>query len=128
MKKQIICIIICGVLSLAFLAGGLFALIDRDQKRIENEAAIEKLQQEQVLLSKNTSAQEVNTIQKTNEQLQQEIEVLEDDCSNLDNETLILEQEYEKLSQDETNIYYMTILEALKKGMEQVESYINNNQ
>ena len=34
------------MLSLAFLAGGLFALIDRDQKRIENEAAIEKLQQE----------------------------------------------------------------------------------
>ena len=128
MKKQIICIIICGVLSLAFLAGGLFALINRDQKRVENEAAIEKLEQEQLLLTKNTSANEAAVIQKNNECLQQEIEALEVECSDLENETLILQQEYEKLSQDETNIYYMTILEALKKGMEQVESYINNAQ
>lgn len=128
MKKQIICIIICGVLSLAFLAGGLFALIDRDQKRAENEAAIEKLQQEQLLLTKNTSAQEAKAVQENNNLLQQDIEALEGECADLENEILILQQEYEKLSQDETNIYYMTILEALKKGMEQVESYINNAQ
>lgn len=128
MKKQIICIIICGVLSLAFLAGGLFALIDRDQKRAENEAAIEKLQQEQLLLTKNTSAQEAKAVQENNTLLQQDIEALEGECADLENEILILQQEYEKLSQDETNIYYMTILEALKKGMEQVESYINNAQ
>lgn len=128
MKKNIICIIICGVLSLALIAGGLLALMDRDQKRTENEAAIEKLQQEQILLSKSTSEKEAAALQKSNEQLQQEIEALESECADLDRQALALQQEYEKLSQDETNIYYMTILEALQKGMEKVEGYINNAQ
>ena len=128
MKKQIICIIICGVLSLAFLAGGLLSLADRDQKQKENISAIEDLQAQQEALSKNTSAQEAADIQKSNKQLQQQIEELEGQCSDLQHQTELLEQEYEKLCQDETNIYYMEILEELRKGMEKVEGYINDPQ
>ncbi len=128
MKKNIICIIICGVLSLAFLAGGLLSLVARDHKKTENEVAIQKLQQEQTQLQKSSSEKEAAQLQKSNEQLQQEIEALESECTDLQQQAQVLQQEYDKLCQDETNIYYMTILEALQKGMEKVEGYINNAQ
>ena len=128
MKKNIICIIVCSVLSLAFLAGGILALLDRDQKQKDNTLAIQQLQQQQKELQKNTSAKEAVEVQKTNEALQQEIETLEGECSELDDQAKLLQQEYDTLSQDETNIYYMTILEELLKGMEKVEGYINDHQ
>lgn len=128
MKKNIICIVICGVLSLAFLAGGILSLMARNDKKAENEAALQKLQQEQVELQKNTSKAEAAELQSSNNQLQSEIEALENVCAELEEQNQGLQQEYEALSQDETTIYYKTILEALQKGMEKVEGYINDAQ
>ena len=125
MKKNIICNIICIVLSLAFLTGGILALKARDDLNNKNNAELEKLRQEQVDVSKIDNSQQIAEVQKENEALQNEIETLNFECENLDSSNAELEQLYETLSQDEENIYYMTILESLKKGMKQVESYLN---
>ena len=126
--KNTICIILCAALSLAFLAGGIFALISRDNKLKENEAAIKQLRQEQDTLVKEDCTQEISDVQQNNTQLQQQIDTLKTECDQLDENNVALQQEYETLSQDENTIYYLTVLESLKKGMEKVESYINNAQ
>lgn len=128
MKKNIICIIICGVLSLAFLAGGLLSLVTRDQKQKENEAALQQLQQQQAQLRKDSTGQKLTEAQNNNDALNNEIETLTYECENLDQSNAELQQQYDALSQDETNIYYMTVLESLRKGMEKVEGYINDAQ
>lgn len=128
MKKNIICMIICGILSLGFLAGGILLLQARNQKEQENEAKLNALRQEQAQLSQDTSGQQLTEAKTSNEALSNEVDTLTEECENLDKVNSELEQLYETLSQDETNIYYMTILESLKKGMEQVEGYLNNDQ
>ena len=128
MNKNIICTILCIVLSLAFIAGGLFALKYRNDLKNKNDAELEKLRQEQVDVSKIDNSQQIAEVQKENEALQSEIETLNSECENLDTSNEELKQQYETLSQDEENIYYLTILESLKKGMEQVESYLNDPQ
>lgn len=124
MKKNIICIIICSVLSLAFIAVGLLSLVTRDQKQKENEAALQQLQQQQAQLRKDTSGQKLTEAQNNNDALNNEIGTLTYECENLDESNAELQQQYDALSQDETNIYYMTVLESLRKGMEKVEGYI----
>jgi len=120
--------IICGILSLGFLAGGILLLQARNQKEQENEAKLNALRQEQAQLSQDTSGQQLTEAKTSNEALSNEVDTLTEECENLDKVNSELEQLYETLSQDETNIYYMTILESLKKGMEQVEGYLNNDQ
>lgn len=128
MKKNIICMIICGLLSLGFLAGGIFLLQARNQKENINEEKLAALRQEQAQLSQDTSAVQLAEAKAANEALRSEVDTLNDECENLDKTNEELAKLYETLSQDETNIYYMTILESLKKGMERVESYLNNDQ
>jgi len=128
MKKNIICMIICGVLSLGFLAGGILLLQTRNQKEQQNEAKLAALRQEQARLGQDTSAQQLTEAKNTNETLRNEVEALTVECENLDKVNSELEQLYETLSQDENTVYYMTILESLKKGMDLVESYLNNDQ
>ena len=128
MKKNIICTIVCIVLSLAFLAGGIFALKTRDDLKKKNDAELEKLRQEQAQISITDTPQQITAVQKENEALNSEISTLTEECAALDDSNADLEQQYETLSQDEENIYYLTILESLKKGMEKVESYLNDPQ
>lgn len=128
MKKNIIWSIICIVLSLAFLSAGIMALKARDDLKNKNDAELEKLRQEQVQVGKTETPQQITAVQKENEALTKEIETLNSECEALDASNEELEQQYETLTQDETNIYYMTILESLKKGMEKVESYLNDAQ
>ena len=128
MKKNIICMIICGLLSLGFLAGGIFLLQARNQKENINEEKLAALRQEQAQLSQDTSAVQLAEAKAANEALRSEVDTLNDECENLDKTNEELAKLCETLSQDETNIYYMTILESLKKGMERVESYLNNDQ
>ena len=99
-----------------------------DNKLKENEAAIKQLRQEQDTLVKEDCTQEISDVQQNNTQLQQQIDTLKTECDQLDENNVALQQEYETLSQDENTIYYLTVLESLKKGMEKVESYINNAQ
>lgn len=128
MKKNIITIVICSILSLAFIAGGLFCLISYNQKQAENKTAIAQLQKQQEELQKNTSGKDAETLQQSNDLLQQEVDTLEATGSTLSQHAEDLQKEYETLSQDETVIYYQTILAELLKGMEKVEGYINDAQ
>ena len=128
MKKNIICTMICIVLSLAFLAGGIMALKARDELKTKNNAELENLRREQAEISKTDTPQQITEIQKEIEDLNNEIEALNSECENLDKSSQELKQLYETLSGDEENLYYLTILESLKKGMEQVESYLNDPQ
>lgn len=128
MKKNIICMIICGVLSLGFLAGGIYLLQTRNQKAHENEEKLASLRQEQAQLSQDTSAQQLADAKSTNETLRSEVNTLTEECENLEKTNEELAQQYDTLSQDENVVYYMTILESLKKGMELVEGYLNNDQ
>ena len=134
MKKNIIPIILCTVcvvLSVFFILGGLYALkkdvsFVPEQKNF-NEG-VEKLQQEKAQLKIEDTQDEVAAIEQECTELQQGIETAESECERLDEEAIALQEEYEKLCADETNIYYMTILDELKKGMEQVEQYLEDTQ
>ena len=134
MKKNIIPIILCTVcvvLSVFFVLGGLYALkkdvsFVPEQKNF-NEG-VEKLQQEKAQLKIEDTQDEVAAIEQECTELQQSIETAESECERLDEEAIALQEEYEKLCADETNIYYMTILDELKKGMEQVEQYLEDTQ
>ena len=128
MNKHLNSIIICSVLSLAFLAGGLLSLMNYDEKRTENQTAVRQLQQEQAQLEKESCKEQVTSLQSSNEQLQKDIETLESECADLEKRNTGLKEEYEQLSQDENNIYYMTVLESLQKGIEKVEQYIKDAQ
>ena len=134
MKKNTIPIIlcaVCAVLSVFFILGGLYVLkkdvsFVPEQKNFSE--GVEKLQQEKAQLKVEDTQDEVAAIEQACTELQQSIEAAESECVRLDEEAIALQEEYERLCADETNIYYMTILDALKKGMGQVEQYLENAQ
>lgn len=123
MNKNTWCIIICSVLSVAFLATGLWMLHLNAEKKAGLEAAVA---QEQGKLSQYANADaQLAAAQKEKQAIEESISALEAENARLDEEATQLQQEYDKLAQDENNIYLMTILESLQKGMKKVEEYIN---
>ena len=68
---------------------------------------------------------ELAALQEENRQLEAEAEELEEENSALDEETAQLQQEYDALAQQEENVYYQTILDALTEGMNLVDGYLN---
>ena len=132
MKKNIIPIILCVVciaLSAWFILSGIQALDARKarvQEQKNNAAALSKLQQEKAQLKVEDTRDEVAAIEQECAEIQQSIETAESESVQLDEDAAALQEEYEKLLEDETNIYYMTILEALQEGMSKVEEYLEN--
>lgn len=127
MKKNIICIALCGVLSVACIAGGFFLLGARNDKQKSNDEVLQKLQDEKSGISSAALEQEADALDQENQQLQERITEAEENCTQLDGEAERLQQEYDVLIKDETNVYYMTILEALQEGMSKVEEYISGS-
>ena len=96
------------------------------QEQKNNAAALSKLQQEKAQLKVEDTRDEVAAIEQECAEIQQSIETAESESVQLDEDAAALQEEYEKLLEDETNIYYMTILEALQEGMSKVEEYLEN--
>ena len=127
MKKNIICIAICMVLSAAFIVGGFLLLDARNEKQEANEASLQQLQDEKSKITTEELTKEAGELDLQNQQLEEQISAAEKQCTELDEQAQQLRQEYDALLQDETNIYYMTILDALTEGMNKVEEYINGS-
>ena len=68
---------------------------------------------------------ELAALQEENLQLQEQADALEQENALLDDDAAMLQQEYDALAQQEENVYYQTILDALTEGMNLVDGYLN---
>lgn len=127
MKKNIICIVLCAVLSATFIVGGFLLLDARSEKQKSNEVTLQRLQDKKSQITTEELTKEGAELDQQNQQLEEQISAAEKQCAELDEQAQQLQQEYDALLQDETNIYYKAILDALTEGMNKVEEYINGS-
>lgn len=127
MKKNIFCIALCMVLSAAFIVGGFLLLDARSEKQKSNEVTLQRLQDKKSQITTEELTKEGAELDQQNQQLEEQISAAEKQCAELDEQAQQLQQEYDALLQDETNIYYKAILDALTEGMNKVEEYINGS-
>lgn len=131
MKKNLLRILIPGLLTLVFLAAGLWFMSAYNNTEAYYTDAIfhtrQSLEQLDTAAAESAEA-ELAALQEENENLKQEIADLQTQNTALDTDTAALQEEYNTLSQSEDTIYYQTILESLTEGMNQVVQYIEGTE
>lgn len=83
--------------------------------------------------SANSAAKEIEDgtlaqLQAENQALAESIEALKSENATLDANAESLQETYDSYVQIEENQYYLTIIESLTEGMEQVEQYLKEAQ
>lgn len=123
-------IILC-VLTVLFLATGVWILTQRIQK--QNAYLEAAAQAEHTAQNLDTSALEAREAEEQkilaeNSEMEAQVSALQEELASLDQDLAQLQQEYDQLAQEEDSVYYQTIFQSLMEGVSLVESYINGNE
>ena len=129
MKKQNICTIVLAVFTAVFLAGGLWFMIVHQNTVADYETAIQNAQQTltglDIAVAEDAEAALAVRL-KENQTLEAEIAALQEKNDALDTAVSQLQGSNAALQQQEDIIYYQTILESLREGMNKLGQHLDN--
>ena len=119
-----------GILIALFVIAGIIMLIPCISKQIEytNKLTAAQKAAADVNSAAADTAGKLVQLQNENQSMEKSIADLGKENADLDTEAAALQQEYDSLAQIEDNQYYLSIIESLTEGMEQVEQYISEAQ